>query len=241
MSPQQFTANAWDRITENVKNVFGWSPIEQLYSLYVTSLLNRHLEGDIIEVGSWGGRSSIALGLSALESQGTTVHAIDYFPNKEDWKENSDGTYSFMIEIDGKRIPGHNLQTVWKEPFENSIAPFYRDHPNMIEYFRSNITNAGLKDRVRPFKGNAQYFALQVPYDFKCRMVYIDGEHSYESVKNDIETLSKFLVKDGIICFDDAFTSYDGVDKAITECVIQSGRFHSFAKLTRKLFIARKL
>lgn len=241
MNPQHFTNNAWDRITESVKDVFGWSPIEQLYSLYVTSLLNRHLEGDIIEVGSWGGRSSIALGLSVCDSPETFVHAIDYFPNKEDWKENSDGTFSFMIEIDGKRIPGHNLQTVWKEPFENSIAPFYRDHPNMIEYFRSNIANAGLKEKVKPFKGNAQFFAQQVPAGFKCRMVYIDGEHSYESVKNDIETLSQFLVKDGIICFDDAFTSYDGVDRAITECVINSNRFHSFAKLTRKLFIARKL
>ncbi|MGA7723580.1 MAG: class I SAM-dependent methyltransferase [Ignavibacteriaceae bacterium] len=232
--------NAWNSINESVKDIYGWSPIEQLYSLYMLELFTQNLEGDIVEVGSWGGRSSIALALSAKDSGKSKVYAIDYFPNASDWAENEDGTYSFTLDLMNQIIPGHKQQTVWKEPFENSIQPFYNEHPNLLEYFKANINRCRLSEFVKPFRGNSGMFLESVPKDFKCRLVFIDGEHSYSAVKTDVVNFKKYLIPGGIICFDDAFTTYDGVDAAINEMIIESGEFHSFRKLTRKLFIAIK-
>ena len=83
-------------------------------------------------------------------------------------------------------------------------------------------------------------FLNTVSEDFKCRLAFIDGEHSYNAVKSDIANIQNHLVHNGIISFDDAFTSYDGVDTAINEMIIESGNFYNFRKLTRKLFIAFK-
>ncbi len=232
--------NVWNSITEDVKDIYGWSPIEQLYSLNMLGLLTQDLEGDILEIGSWGGRSAVALGLSAKESGKSQVHCIDYFPDASDWSVNEDGTYSFTVDLENHILPGHKQQTVWKEPFEESIKPFYDEHPNLLEYFNENINKCGLSEFIKPFRGNIQMFLNTVSEDFKCRLAFIDGEHSYNAVKSDIANIQNHLVHNGIISFDDAFTSYDGVDTAINEMIIESGNFYNFRKLTRKLFIAFK-
>jgi hypothetical protein len=241
MKSQKFEKNfAWDQISEFVEDVNGWSPIEQLYSLYLIGILTQNLKGDIVEIGAWGGRSTIALALSAKNSGHSIVHSIDYFPNGNEWAQNKDGSYSFNVKLNGNNIPGYKLQTVWKKPFEEAILPFYKKHPNLFKYYKENIRKCGLTKFVKPFRGNSSLFAKNMDKNFKCRLVYIDGEHSYEGVKADINSFKKHLVKNGAICFDDAFTCYDGVDKAIKEMIINSGEFHSFNKLTRKLFVAFK-
>jgi len=233
-------SNVWETISEKVKDIHGWSPIDQLFSLFMLTMQTKYLNGDIIEVGAWGGRSAVALGLAAREISNSKVYSIDYFPNAEDWKENSDGTFSFKTEVNGKIISGHKEQTVWKEPFENSIKPFYEEHPNLFKYFSSNIENCGLQGTVIPFKGNSNSFKEAAEKKFRCKLLYIDGEHSYESVERDIKNLKDFIVSNGVICFDDAFSGYEGVDRAIEKLIIASGEFHSFMKLTRKLFVAIK-
>jgi hypothetical protein len=40
--------------------------------------------------------------------------------------------------------------------------------------------------------------------------------------------------------FDDAYTVYTGVDKAIEELIISSGKYDIYQQLTRKCFAARK-
>jgi hypothetical protein len=58
-------------------------------------------------------------------------------------------------------------------------------------------------------------------------------------VAKDIAMVERFLLPGGWICFDDAFSSYAGVDQAITELVINSGHYQQCQQLTRKLFVAR--
>ncbi|MCP5064711.1 MAG: class I SAM-dependent methyltransferase [Ignavibacteriae bacterium] len=229
-----------DIIEEKVQNIHGWSPLDQLYSLYLLAFSTNQLAGSIVEVGSWSGRSAVVLGEAAREIGNTKVFAIDYFPNKDDWNENLNGTYEFKMDVEGVSYLGHHNQTVWKEPFEESILPFYDEHPNLLEHFQDNIKNNSLAEIVTPIKGNTNYFADCIDPSFKCKLLYIDGEHSYESVKNDIEIMKKYLVKGGVICFDDAFTTYDGVDRAIEELIINSDEFIHCNKLTRKLFVAIK-
>ena len=57
---------------------------------------------------------------------------------------------------------------------------------------------------------------------------------------DDIARLAPLLVPGGWICFDDAFSSYDGVNRAITQLVIDNPAYDVTRQLTRKCFAARK-
>jgi hypothetical protein len=82
-----------------VAGVHGWSPVDELYTLSLLAHATSHLRGDLLEVGSWFGRSALVLGAAARDTHGT-VHCIDLFPERQDWRRNLDGTFSFAVEID---------------------------------------------------------------------------------------------------------------------------------------------
>lgn len=227
------------RIDEMVRDIPGWSPLDQLVALF-------HLahaagpDGDIIELGSWCGRSATALGLAARMTGSTLVHAVDIFPEREDWRRNDDGTYSCRVTIDGRPIDAYQTQTVWAEPFLRDIAPLYATAQGTLDIFRAAIARNDLTDIVRPFRGDLTMFANAAPASLRCRLAFIDGDHACDAVAGDIRLIERFLVPGGWICFDDAFSCYEGVDRAIEEHVISSGRYDRFAQLTRKLFVARR-
>ncbi|MGH2652192.1 MAG: hypothetical protein ACRDHK_13400, partial [Actinomycetota bacterium] len=66
-----------DQIESIVRDVPGWSPVDQLYTLFNLAFLNSRVEGDIVEIGSWCGRSAAVLGLAARRLGGLRVHAVD--------------------------------------------------------------------------------------------------------------------------------------------------------------------
>jgi hypothetical protein len=74
---------------------------------------------------------------------------------------------------------------------------------------------------------------------FRCRLAFVDGDHGYEAVRSDIEVISRWLVPGGWICFDDAFTGYEGVDKALQEGIVDNPGFDIKQQITRKMFVAR--
>ena len=226
------------RIEEMVRDVPGWSALDQLTALFSLAYLPG-VDGDIIEVGSWCGRSASALGLAAQLSGGT-VHAIDLFPERTDWWRNGDGTYSYRVTIAGQDLGAYGEQTVWSEPFERDIAPIYDRHPRLIDAFRRTIERNSLTDVVRPFRGDLRMFADAAPSGLRCRLAFIDGDHSYEAVRQDIGQAERFLVPGGWICFDDAFSCYEGVDRAITEAIVESGQYERCQQVTRKFFVARR-
>lgn len=74
----------------------------------------------------------------------------------------------------------------------------------------------------------------------RFRLAFIDGDHSYEAVCADIRNVERVLVPGGWICFDDAFTVYDGVNRAIDDLIINSGDYELCQQMTRKFFVARR-
>ena len=82
-------------------------------------------------------------------------------------------------------------------------------------------------------------FAGKVSEDTKVRLAFIDGDHSYESVCNDITNVEKYLQIGSWIAFDDAFTVYEGVNNAIIDKVVSSGRYESGQQICRKMFAAQ--
>lgn len=227
------------QIEQGVKNVPGWSPQDQLMTLFTLGFSSAHLPGDILELGSWCGRSAIALGLAAKLSGEGHVHCIDLFPEASDWHQNKDGTYSLVVNIKGKKYGAYGDQTVWAEPFKKDIQPVYERFEGTLDAFNQAINNVGLNQWVTPYRMDLEGFTKVVTHDQALRLAFIDGDHSYAAVSNDIKLVEKYLLSDGWICFDDAFSSYEGVNEAIQKYVIDSGKYKNFQQITRKCFIAQ--
>lgn len=227
------------QIETAVKDIPGWTPLDQLLSLFTLAFSSANTPGDILELGSWCGRSAVALGMAARLTGNTRLHCVDLFPEKEDWRQNTDGTYSFSVTTDGTQTNAYSEQTVWAEPYLRDIAPVYEKFTGTLSAFNYAMHSNRLENIVTPFKGNLSQFSESAPSDLKLRLAFIDGDHSYSAVSTDIANVEKFLIPGGWICFDDAFSSYDGVNEAIKTHIISSGRYQCCQQLTRKLFIAQ--
>ena len=225
-------------IESAVKDVPGWTPLDQLFSLALLALSTRDIEGDFLEVGSWCGRSAIAIGLAASMIEDTSLACIDLFPTKEDWYKNGDGSYSFNVDIDSQHIDAYNVQTMWQEPFEKDILPVYEMWNETLDAFNYYISKNNLQSYVKPHKATLDtFFAKEKRRGIK--FAFIDGDHSYEAVSSDINCLKNHLVPGAWLCFDDAFSFFDGVDQAIRDWIINSKNFTFSQQLTRKLFVAQ--
>lgn len=229
------------RIEEMVKDIPGWSPLDQLYTLNALGLATAHLVGDFLEIGSWCGRSGTVLGHAARAiGGGTLVHCIDLFPRLSDWKRHPDGSYFFEVVIAGRTHRAHLSQTVWASAFESQTSRIYQDYDSPLACFEQQIARFALRDTIRIHHGDSSSFATAQPTDFRCKLAFINGDHGYEAVCADIRMVQQHLVPGGWICFDDAFSCYDGVDAAIRELILADPRFDLAQQMTRKLFVARR-
>jgi hypothetical protein len=230
----------WDQLESLVDSIHGWTPIDQLFTLYILTISTNNLSGDIIEVGSWCGRSSVVLAKAAKTLRDTRVYCVDLFPEKKDWKQNEDGSYSFDIILNNKLYTGYQEQTVWKEAFESQTSTIYELYNGVLDCFNETIKSRGMEDIVKPHRGDLESLISIMEPDFKCRLAFLDGDHGYDAVRKDITLIDKHLIAGGWICFDDAFTCYDGVSRAITELIIDNPNYAHCQQLTRKLFVAQK-
>ena len=228
---------AISQIEAITSSIPGWTPVDQLYTLYTLVRATDHLDGDILEIGSWCGRSTVILAMAASCIKNTIVHAIDLFPSKSDWSQNPDGSYSFKVSLDSTILEGYREQTVWKEPFERDIAPLYDFHDSVFNIFSESLANAKVNDFVKSYRGDSSIIpSLGLS---KVRLAFVDADHSYSAVCKDIKNVEPMLVSGGYICFDDAFSHYEGVNKAIHDLILRSGKYEFCQQLTRKLFVAR--
>jgi hypothetical protein len=178
--------------------------------------------------------------LAAQLCRNTKVFCVDLFPERDDWHQNEDGSYSMTATIGGEVIRAYHHQTVWKEPFERDIAPLYVTHRGILEIFEEKISQNGLCDVVTPYKGTLAGFLKTRFSERKFRLAFIDGDHGYEAVCADIRLVDGLLASGGWVCFDDAFTSYQGVSRAIEELVMENPVYEVGQQMSRKLFVARK-
>jgi predicted O-methyltransferase YrrM len=234
-------ASASERLSALVNDVPGWTPHDQLLALHFLAATTGDIPGDILEIGSWCGRSTVALAWGASVCGDDRVYSVDLFPEGDDWYVNADGTHSFRVVIDGREIPAYTDQRVWDEPFQRDIAPLYRNGGSIRERFQQALTDHGVAERVTTTRGDIGLFAEAAPPDFRCRLAFIDGDHGLQAVRRDVRAVERYLQIGGWIAFDDAFTGYDGVDQCITEDIINSGKYEPGYRCTRKMFIARRV
>jgi len=160
--------------------------------LYRKLLIEMPNNGIAIEVGSWMGSSAIF--------------------------------FAECIKASGKKIQFYCVD-IWVDSFEhdafiNTINKAKSLNTNLFELFMSNVTKYECNNIINPLKGNSN-FAVKNFENNSIDMVFIDADHSYDAVKNDINLWWNKLKSGGTMAGHDYFWSPDGVKKAVDEFFIE--------------------
>jgi MMP 1-O-methyltransferase len=104
--------------------------------------------------------------------------------------------------------------------------------------FRDNIERAGIADLVEPVKG----FSQQVADGFEqpVELLFVDGSHEEEDVREDFEKWVPKVVDGGIVAFHDT-TWHAGVRRVVAEKIYGSRQFKDVRFVIGSTTVARKV
>lgn len=104
----------------------------------------------------------------------------------------------------------------------DEMAPLYQSG-EVLKTFQSNTAQFPIRPHIHvrttdPDSLPEHLELFEHPFD----LIFIDGGHDYDSVKNDIQIARKHIAPGGIICGHD-FTMFDGVTKAALDFGEEAG------------------
>lgn len=164
----------------------GMVPLNRCFHLYLMAISSSP-SGDVIEIGSWQGRSTAFLARACADSDNGVVHAVDTFLGNP-------GT-EHLYAVDGSR-------------------------DSLEANFRHNIARAGLTDRVVTHATTSARAATRIRQETdRARLIFIDGEHTYDAVRADLAEYADLLMPGGLLVFDDYSPQFPGDVRAVREHV----------------------
>jgi hypothetical protein len=176
----------------------GMISIDEARLLY--ELAGAVAEGCIVEVGSYRGRSTIALARGSQNGRGAPVFAFD--PHEE-----------FVGVLNGKFGAEDRA---WF--FRNMLQSISYRIVRLVE-LPSTIVAAGWRRAVG--------------------LLWIDGDHSYDGVRSDVDCWLPHLIPDATVAFDDATNEQLGPCRVIRE-LLQTGHFQE-SQAVGKVRVLRRL
>lgn len=164
----------------------GMLPPHRCFHLYLMAL-SCSVRGDIVEIGSWQGRSTAFLARACADADNGVVHAVDTF-------RGNPGT-EHLYAVDGAL-------------------------DSLEANFRRNIARVGLQDRVVTHAATSAEAAPSVRERTEgVRLIFIDGEHTFDAVANDLALYADLLLPGGLLVFDDYAPHFPGDVRAVQEHV----------------------
>ena len=120
-----------------------------------------------------------------------------------------------------ERIKRKNLQVVAIDTFQGteSEGDAHKEAKeiDLEQVFKDNLKKFGIEDHVTVIKATT-HEAVQNRFDGEFDMVFIDADHQYDAVKQDIEEwLPKVSINGGILAGHDYCVGWSGVVKAVDE------------------------
>ena len=168
--------------TASIPGLVAQESADVLYALCRT----QELRGDVLEIGSWQGKSTSYLARAVKDSGNGRVVAIDHF----------------------KGAPGRE-----------AIYRLSRDDlSDLEEGFRENMIRLGL-DRIVTLLPLPSHKAHELITDRAFRFIFIDGDHTEEGVRLDIQLFCPLLLPGGLVVFDDFDATFPGLVRAVEEWV----------------------
>lgn len=167
--------------------------------------------GDVVEIGSWWGKSAFILGRLSRSFGIGNLLCVDPWAN-ELLKQNEETVDSGSQQVDADEA---------LEVFQIGLLPFSMNH---INYLRMPSVEAASTYRsgspvVTEAFGRTEYSG-------RIAILHIDGNHAYESVKDDVEAWCGMVVEGGWIILDDYVWPYGDGPRRIGDAFLDAAREH---------------
>jgi predicted O-methyltransferase YrrM len=111
------------------------------------------------------------------------------------------------------------------DPHDSPILLDHHANPEASSYqdFVDNIRAAGVSNHVESHVARSKEVANS--WNRPIRILWIDGDHSYEGAKNDLDGFFPHLAPRGLVAFHDALNAFPGPISVFVEDVLRSDRF----------------
>lgn len=187
--------------------VFGYlAPLEG-YALKLLAASDTPA-GEIVEIGSFMGRSTCWLAAGVMDKKGVKVNAVDHFKGSPEHQAGQPDECSELVK-----------------------------KGSTLEIFKANIKAAALEPYVNPMVGTSEEMVRG--WTRPIRLLFIDGDHSYEASKRDFKLWSPYVCNSGIIALHD-ISVFKGVTRFYRELMAGGHPYREIMKV-KSLAIIKKI
>ena len=172
----------------HAEQIPGMCDREKLCALY--EIARRSTAGDVVEIGSWWGKSAFILARLARCYGIGNLLCVDPWSNECLVQNDAGG----LVDAESARLDTEEALAV----FEMNLLPYSANHVN---YLRMPSTE-GASRYTKNFSVTTESFGT-TDYRGEIAILHVDGNHSYKAVKNDVVIWSKLVAKGGWIVIDD--------------------------------------
>lgn len=170
----------------DIRNILGWLTFTEAVALQMCVHTVSGIPGDIVEIGSYCGKSAVVIGDMLRQGCSGTLYCID--PHVDNVKHFGVDSYAQLLE---------------------------------------NIEGFKLSEFITVMKA----YSYETNWQTDIKMLFIDGNHDFASVQQDLQLFEGCIVKCGVVCFHDCYE--EGPQKVVEELVN--------TKLFQKLIVADSL
>ena len=103
--------------------------------------------------------------------------------------------------------------------------PDLKGATSVLPEFRGNLRRAGVEDLVEFHALTSAELAARWDPERRIRLLWIDGDHTYDGARSDFEMFLPFLSDGAIVAFHDVLHRFEGPVRVFLESVLASGRF----------------
>lgn len=110
-------------------------------------------------------------------------------------------------------------------PHNSPLLLDRQSNPRASSYpdFLNSITSAGVAKNVEIHVARSAEMAAS--WDRPIRLLWIDGDHSYEGTKTDLDGFLPHVMTQGVVAFHDALNAFPGPIRVFVEDVLRSAEF----------------
>lgn len=187
-------------LLRHTKQIPGMCDDEKFCAL--CEIFRHSVPGDIVEIGSWWGKSAFILARLARCYEIGNLLCVDPWSN-EHLVQNDEGG---LVDSGSAQMDAEEAKIV----FEMNLLPYSNNHVNYLHMPSIN----GAKYYRENLNVTTQSFGT-TNYCGQISILHIDGNHCYDAAKSDIEAWCCFVREGGWIIIDDYIWPYgDGPQRA---------------------------
>ncbi len=183
--PAAYAAHA-DRLAELARGIRGHLTEREVRFLILLGSVPT-CAGEVLEIGSYQGKSTVILAKAAAFAGQSRVCAVD------------------PLDLPAATDP-------------TEIAP-----GALAGVFHANLRAYGISDAVEFHQMRSE--DLGRSWDRPLRLLWIDGDHTWDGARTDFDTFARHLAPGGIVAFHDVLHRYEGPVRAMVERPLASPAF----------------